>query len=66
MANVSNVLGVSGVLGDGASAAMGSMSQPVEDPESAEPPAEHLLSDDPALNEAIWESLDSDITSEDF
>lgn len=45
---------------------MGSMSQPAEDPESAEPPAEQMLSDDPNLDDAIWETLHSDFTSEDF
>ncbi|GAA1616319.1 hypothetical protein GCM10009789_82870 [Kribbella sancticallisti] len=39
----------------------GLMSEPAE--ESAA--AEHVLSDDPALDDAIWETLQSDIGSED-
>ncbi|MFB6724856.1 hypothetical protein ACFCV3_32065 [Kribbella sp. NPDC056345] len=42
------------------------MSQPAEDPESTELPAEQTLNDDPNLHGAIWDTLHGDFTSEDF
>ncbi|MGZ0153757.1 hypothetical protein ACXJJ3_42275 (plasmid) [Kribbella sp. WER1] len=43
------------------------MSQPADEPASSEDTAaEHLFSDDPEIDDAVWESLNSDITSEDW